>query len=416
MPEIPEKQPAQSPRQDTRRKRSPVSTLFLLLGILLVAVAVVFAVRSLTGRSDGAAPVQSGDGSVTITAVGDIHMDSSLLRDAQAGGDYDFAPAFFGVASLLADADVTVGNLECTFAGPEQTDLDGWAPDNLAGTLSGLGFDLLQTANSYSIAGGLDGLQRTMETVTAAKMQYAGTSPDKKSYKKDYGIAEFESGGMRIVFVAFTKGLGNLRLPDGAEYAVNLLYEDYDTNYTQVATAQIESVMAAARKHSPDVLIALVHWGAEDDSQHSQTQERIADLLVANGADVILGSHSHQPGPIETRTATDENGDEHTALVAYDLGDFYTASDKSARQGIVLQLEFTKDKRGSVQLTKQDYTSLYRTTDAAGDPQYQVWDAALAKKLYEQGYVGRISEADYAQLDQTVAAIQASVEPKEEKE
>lgn len=57
---------------------------------------------------------------------------------------------------------------------------------------------------------------------------------------------------------------------------MNLLYEDYDTNYTQVATAQIESVMAAARKHSPDVLIALVHWGAEDDSQHSQTQERIA--------------------------------------------------------------------------------------------------------------------------------------------
>ena len=98
------------------------------------------------------------------------------------------------------------------------------------------------------------------------------------------------------------------------------------------------------------------------------------------------------------------------------MGDFYTASDKSARQGIVLQLEFTKDKRGSVQLTKQDYTSLYRTTDAAGDPQYQIWDAALAKKLYEQGYVGRISEADYAQLDQTVAAIQASVEPKEEKE
>ncbi len=110
---------------------------------------------------------------------------------------------------------MTVGNLECTFAGPEQTDLDGWAPDNLAGTLSGLGFDLLQTANSYSIAGGLDGLKRTMETVTAAQMQYAGTSPDKKSYRKDYGIAEFETGGMRIVFVAFTKGLGNLCLPDG---------------------------------------------------------------------------------------------------------------------------------------------------------------------------------------------------------
>ena len=50
----------------------------ILLGILLVAVAVVFAVRSLAGRSDGAAPIQSGDGSVTITAVGDIHMDSSL--------------------------------------------------------------------------------------------------------------------------------------------------------------------------------------------------------------------------------------------------------------------------------------------------------------------------------------------------
>ncbi len=87
MPEIPEKQPAQSPQQDTRRKRSPVSSLFLLLGVLLVIAAMVFAVRSLSSRSDGAAPTASGDGSVTITAVGDIHMDSSLLRDAQAGGD-----------------------------------------------------------------------------------------------------------------------------------------------------------------------------------------------------------------------------------------------------------------------------------------------------------------------------------------
>ena len=58
------------------------------------------------------------------------------------------------------------------------------------------------------------------------------------------------------------------------------------------------------------------------------------------------------------------------------------------------------------------YDKFIRTTDDYHEKQVQ----KIFKKLYEQGYVGRISEADYAQLEQTVAAIQASVEPKEEKE
>ena len=33
--------------------------------------------------------------------------------------------------------------------------------------------------------------------------------------------------GMKIAIIAYTKGLGGLQLPEGAEYAVNLLYKDY---------------------------------------------------------------------------------------------------------------------------------------------------------------------------------------------
>lgn len=378
--------------------------------VALLCAAALLIVLFAACRADSAS---NTDTVCRITAVGDIHMEPELLADAKNGTDYDFSAAFFGVASILSDADITVGNLECSLAGQSYTETDGWAPDALAGTLSGLGFDVLQTANSCSILGGLEGLTRTMQALQDVHIACAGTSLDQKDYKSNYGLTEIEVCGMRVVFAAFTKGLNNMSLSADADYAVNLLYEDYDTNYTTIARTDIEAVMAAARKRKPDILIALVHWGAEDTSQRSQTQEEIADLLTTCGADVILGSHSHQPGPLETRTVTDDDGEKHTAFIAYDLGEFYTASQKTARQGIALQLEFSRNRHGDVTLTDYSYTPLFRTSDPAGQPQYQVWDAALAKQLYQQSYVGRISGTDYENLEQTVTDIVACVEAKQ---
>ena len=403
-----------------RRKKNKIALLIVLLGVLLLAAAVVLAVIVLRGDSAGSDPaVQQQEGVVTIAAVGDIHMDPTLMQAARtASNDYDFSPSFLGVADHLVGADITVGNLECSFAGPDAVDKEGWAPDSMAGTLSGLGFDILQTANSYAITGGMEGLNRSVQVIEGAQMQTVGTSLSKKDYRDDHGIAEVEVNGMRVVFVAFTKGLNNMSLPEGNDYAVNLLYEDYDTNYSELAEDEIRDVMQAAQKRNPDVLIALVHWGVEGDDEHSEVQEEVADILIEEGADAIIGSHSHMVGGFETRTVITEDDEERSGFVAYDLGDFYTASDKNgSNQSLLLQLKFTRDRRGNTELSSISYVPLYRTDDAEGaGMRFQVWDARLAMELYEQGYVQRVSREEYDAMAAAVEDITEIVAAPEEPE
>ena len=403
-----------APRQ-RKKKHSAAPAVAIFVGILMLAVILLVITGIFGSRSPDTVPTaRQEEGVVTIAAVGDIHMNEALMQAARTdANDYDFSNSFLGVADVLVGSDITVGNLECSFSGPDSVDKEAWAPDSLAGTLSGLGFDVLQTANSYAITGGLEGLTRSMEVVESAQMQPVGTSVSKKDYKENHGIVEVEANGMRVVFVAFTKGLNNMSLPEGTDYAVNLLYEDYDTNYSKIATDDIVEVMKAARQRNPDVLIALVHWGAEYEPSQSETQEKIADLLIQEGADAIIGSHSHFVGALETRTAVTKDDEARTALVAYDLGDFYSAPEKPGQQqSIVLQLEFTRDKRGNVTLTNSRYTPVYQVYNPDSTvAQYQVWDARLAMELYEQGYIRRVSREDYDAIAQAITEIAQAVNP-----
>ena len=49
---------------------------------------------------------------------------------------------------------------------------------------------------------------------------------------KGYTITEVQ--GVKVAFVAFTKGLGGRGMPAGNEDLVNLLYTDYSTEYKEI--------------------------------------------------------------------------------------------------------------------------------------------------------------------------------------
>ena len=175
-----------APRQ-RKKKHSAAPAVAIFVGILMLAVILLVITGIFGSHSpDTVSTAQQEEGVVTIAAVGDIHMNEALMQAARTdANDYDFSNSFLGVADVLVGSDITVGNLECSFAGPDSVDKDAWAPDSLAGTLSGLGFDVLQTANSYAITGGLEGLTRSMEVVESAQMQPVGTSVSKKDYKEN---------------------------------------------------------------------------------------------------------------------------------------------------------------------------------------------------------------------------------------
>lgn len=296
----------------------------------------------------------------TLTAVGDIMVYDSQLADAkESDGSYNFLPALAPVSSLLTGADVTVANFEANFGGEAAGYPYFRAPEDLATTLAGLGVDILQTANTYSIQNGMAGLNSTIEVIREKGMSSLGTYLSAED-KTENRVVVKEANGIRMAFIGFTKGVNNLTVPDGSEYCVDLLYTDYATTYNTVNTAGIVDAVEAAKATDPDVIIAMVHWGSEYETEISATQKQITNTLAQNGVDVILGSHPHIVGKMEMQTVT-VDGQEKQVFVAYSLGNFMAAMNRNStdvNESVVLNLEFTKAD-GSTTISKVEYVPIY---------------------------------------------------------
>lgn len=370
-------------RLEMRRKRMIQKRITLGVMLLVVIVLVVVIVKSCGSdtvepeNTDPApeVPVNNVELPVepepkittaTLTAVGDIMVYDTQLEDArQADGTYDFLPCFTGaVSDLLAGADITVGNFEASLAGPPYSGKpDFRAPEDLAKTLGGLGFDILQTANTYSIQNGVDsGLTNTIHVIRGAGMDTLGTYLSVEDRNENQVVLK-EVNGIKVAFVAFTKGLNSLSVPEDKSYCVDLLYTDYNTNFSNINRAALTSAVEKAKQLEPDVIVAMLHWGSEYVVQPSASQEEVANLLIDAGVDVILGTHPHVVGPMEQRTVT-VDGEEKNVFVAYSLGNFMAAmgrEDPYLQESVILNLEFTKDENaGTTTISAVNYVPVYQ--------------------------------------------------------
>jgi poly-gamma-glutamate synthesis protein (capsule biosynthesis protein) len=68
-----------------------------------------------------------------------------------------------------------------------------------------------------------------------------------------------------------------------------------------------------------DFTVVSIHWGLEGSQSIIPEQERWAQLLADNGADVILGSHSHTLQPL---TWIHSDAQDKDVLCIYSLGNF----------------------------------------------------------------------------------------------
>ena len=407
--EQPSRAPAgDAPRRRTRRTGSPRPFPWALLFLtVLVAAGLVYAAlqyrTSMTAPEETTAPTETEPQvldtvppedrqTVTIAAAGDVNISDELLASArQADGTYDFSRAFLNVAPALSRADITVANLEANFCGEPYGSATHSAPYALAEALAGAGVDLVQAANSYSISNGIDGLAATLTAVRQAGMEPVGAYADEAAYQKAQGITLCEVNGFKIAFVAFTKGMDNLSLPEGHSHCVNLLYTDYDSTYSEIDTEGINTVLAAAAAQKPDITVALVHWGSEYARDVSRSQESIRSLLLSGGVDVILGTHSHKLGTLDITTEK-----KTTTVTAYGLGDLYGDDSHAGTQtSMILELEFTMDNlSGRAKLTNVSYTPIYIAAPGESSTgSYEILDINTALKMKDVNYSGAVSAA-----------------------
>ncbi len=406
MPDYPINDLEEQLRQDrrlgkARRRKRRFRKLLPFLILLIVALG-IFLTLHFTGSKEETEATETlapGSSLVTLNFVGDISLDDPMLSSFQTGSDYDFTPLLKRIIPRLTAADLTVGNLEGTVVRSGNAS-DHNYPPALLRDLYAAGFDILQTSNSSTIQNGITGLVETKEAIRSTGMDALGTWVSEED-RRDGGVLIREVNGMRIAFLAFTKGMNNLRLPAGTDYCVNLLYTDYDTNYSKIAKSAIISVVEEARLYQPDLMIAMVHWGSEYDKEIADSQKEIAKLLFANGVDLIVGSHSHYVGPMELMSRRIGSGG---SFIAYSLGDFISTADTTtARSGCVLSVTVLKDEDG-IRITDLHYSPTY---SAAPDEKletrdYEILDTLDAINFYKNGYYDKVSDALYERLVSSV--------------
>lgn len=342
---------------------------------------------------------------IHIKAAGDLNITDSVVASGLAATGYQFTRSFIDVAHILSDADLTVMNLEGNICGEPYGSERTSAPAQILDSLRSAGVDLVQMANSCSINNGLIGLRSTLQAVYNAGLEPLGAYASSEDFQRSKGYTICEAQGIKVAFVAFTKGVGGMGLPAGSEDCVNLLYTDYDTTYKNVDTEGITRVLKNVASEKPDVVIAMLHWGSEGTDTISESQERIVKLMYKNGVDVIIGSHPHRVHRIDYDQAAG-------TLTAYSLGDFFgDATAGGSNYSVILDVEITKDNHtGVTRVTGFDYTPIYtlKKTDCV-DGDHRVVRIYEAMYAYEHNFVDKVSASCYADMQYSLGRIQARI-------
>lgn len=335
----------------------------------------------------------------TMSVIGDIMCHDSQYKDAyvKETDSYDFSYVFSDVKYYLQIADITVGNLETTFAGKEV----GYSnyptfntPEQLSYDLKRIGLDVLSTANNHSLDKGYNGLVSTLKYLDDADIAHTGTYSSEEDQNK---ILIQNVKGVSIAFLSFTYGTNGIPVPSGKDYCINLIDKNLILNQLQLAKEQ-----------NPDMICVFMHWGIEYQTKQNKTQEELADFLFQNGVDVILGGHPHVLQPMEKRQITLEDGSTKDGFIIYSLGNFISGQTKdSTKNSAILNLSFTKDgETGNISIDSATYIPTYMYRSSSGSlKRYKLLPIESTISNYESGINTSINKSTYNTLKSSLTNI-----------
>lgn len=325
------------------------------------------------------------DTSFSMSVIGDIMCHNTQFKDAYSNGTYDFSYVFTDIKDYIQNSDISIGNLETTFAGAENG-YGGYpafnTPEALAYNLKDLGLDVLVTANNHSLDTGYSGLESTINFLDNAQISHTGTFTSEENQNT---ILYKDVNGIKIAFLSYTYGTNGNVIPKGREYCINLINQDLILHHLQLAKLE-----------SPDIICVNLHWGDEYETTQNKFQEELTDFLFQNGVDIILGSHPHVLQPMEKRNITLQDGSNKDVFVIYSLGNFMSGQVKdNTRTSIILNLKITKKgDSNKISIDEVSYIPIYTYT-YPNYKNYKILDIEKTIFNYENSISQNISNNAY---------------------
>ena len=261
---------------------------------------------------------------LSLLFAGDLMQHGPQIKAAlQSDGTYNYDECFASVKNEIERADVAIGNFEVTLGGRPYTGYPQFrAPDEYLQACVDAGFDVLLTANNHCLDSRRAGLERTIMMMDSLGVPHLGTYVNKEVRDSTYPFL-LERNGLRVVLLNFTYGTNGI--PIEQPNVVCLM-----------DTTEIRADIEKARQMQPDVIIALPHWGIEYQQLPSQQQRDMAQWLIANGVDHVIGGHPHVAQPLELSA-------DSLHLVAWSMGNVVSNQSKpNTYGGYMVRMDLVK--------------------------------------------------------------------------
>lgn len=250
---------------------------------------------------------------------------------------------YFGSDIVFANLETPIQTKQNLSAVPEVmlNDMHFNGSESLFNIFSGFGqykgYDILSTANNHSLDMGIPGIESTINYLKEKGIPHTGTA---LTPEDQWEIPIIERNGIRVAFVAATYCLNHLHLPEGKDFMVNT----GRFNLPNAELSLIKKLVEKARQSSDFVVLSFHNGNAYQAYPSEHTVENVHRVFEECGPDLILGSHPHNPQPIEQYSySCPFTGTEKKGIAVYSQGD-YIAYDIFTWCHLHLGIKFTLSK------------------------------------------------------------------------
>ena len=306
-----------------------------------------------------------------------------MLDDAynEQTKSYNFSHMFNRVSGFIDEADIVMGTMETGITDSKEYNSQN-APIEFAQAVKNSGVNLVTIAHNHSLDNGVDGLSETQ-----ANLEELGYSVIGSQIETANSVEIREVKGAKIAFLTYSCLMDNEQARNKEELNCVNMYSE------EKALDDIEY----AKENGAEYICVMIHWGDAITETVNSEQKEIADFLVENDVDLILGSHPSVVQPMEVR----KNKDGDNVFIAYSIGTYIsTLSSEDARTELVLNIELRKSGTdGKVTLNKVNYTPIYMLdngTDAKD--RFELIDMKGTATSYSLGSTEGISRETYDKL------------------
>lgn len=224
---------------------------------------------------------------IVIHATGDVSLDPDYIPAFRTNG---YGWAWSGLGGLFERDDLTIINHECPsteIVAPVPKEFSFRCDPAALPVAKRFGIEVASLANNHGYDQGPEGLLDSIRNVRRAGIVPVGAGA---TQERADAPAYVDVGGWRIGIVGVGEVLDPLDQVAVRDRPGTSVGHDFPRALRAIREAEANA----------DLVLVVIHWGVELDTQPRDYQVDEARRMIDAGADAIFGHHAHRLQPMDT--------------------------------------------------------------------------------------------------------------------